>query len=624
MAALTPQSQTTSRAARHRPIAGRGEQRALPARRLVAIAAAAAVAIVLLGQGISAPFDKDQEPQSAQWIVDIVQNGHWLIPHDYYGNVDRKPPLFYWLSALATMATGGHVDEVRARLIPLVAGATLAVGVMLWSAAWLDEATGWLAFFFLLGTYGFASRATLALTDMLLTLLLFSAFCVLYPVLEGRESRWRTVAAGVILGFGILTKGPLALVLCAFAIFIYLLLARRRPWRLLGRPWPWIILAIASVIAAAWYVPAFIVGGHNLIDVFMAENFGHFAPADMGGTGEAARPIYYIAARMFGGAMPLSFLVPALIVAFFAGRMFDGVRKPVLFQLALLLAVVLLFSAASAKRDDYILPALPSLAILLAALFRPPGGVPEAGAEQRADYAAGLRDITVALAGAGMLIALAAILLARSAGIMNALHIRLQSSDASYAAMLFKGMDRLDPPFAALIVATAIGAAVIFVALYRRSTMWSGTGLAVLAIAGVALWNSTLRPEFARTRTLKQFAAEIHQRIGDAPLYIVAGEKPGLSYYYGRGVPAIGPRVRPGLATSQPVYIFARKRELGELAPEYRKRLKMVLQAHTLGGGGPPAVYMLTPLGMESASGRKRLQRSNGNIGAVSNRVELR
>lgn len=612
MTALTPQSQTVAGNDRQAGVTRRGEK-ASTARRLMVILAAAAVAIVLLGQGISAPFDKDQEPQSAQWIVDIVQNGHWLIPHDYYGNVDRKPPLFYWLSALATMATGGHVDEVRARIIPLAAGATLAVGVMLWSGVYLGEATGWLAFFFLLGTYGFASRATLALTDMLLTLLVFSAYCLLYPVLEGRESRWRAVAAGVILGLGILTKGPLALVLCAFAIFIYLVLTRRWPWRPLGRPWPWVILAIASIIAAAWYVPAFIVGGHNLVEVFIAENFGHFAPADMGGTGEAARPIYYIVARMFGGAMPLSFMVPALIVAFFAGRIFDGVRKPILFQLALLLAVVLLFSAASAKRDDYILPALPSLAILLAALFRRPGGVPEVGAEQRADYAAGLRDITVALAGAGMVAAEAAtIVLVKSGGIMGTLHIRLQSSDASYAAMFFKGMDRFEPPFVALIAATAIGAVVIFVALHRRSTMWSGAGLAVLAIAGVALWNSTLRPEFARTRTLKQFAAEIHRQIGNAPLYIVAGEKPGLSYYYGRAVPAIDRRVRPGLATSQPVYIFARKRELSELAPEYRKRLRMVMQAHTLGGGGPPAVYMLAPPGMESASGRKWSSQPNG------------
>ena len=61
-------------------------------------------AFVVLVQGISAPFQKDAEPQSAEWIQSIVRDGHWLIPHDAYGYTDRKPPLFYWLSAL--VATG--------------------------------------------------------------------------------------------------------------------------------------------------------------------------------------------------------------------------------------------------------------------------------------------------------------------------------------------------------------------------------------------------------------------------------------------------------------------------------------------------------------------------------------
>ena len=52
-------------------------------------------ALVVLGQGLATPFVKDAEPQSAQWIVDIVQHGRWLMPLDYYGLVDRKPPLFY-------------------------------------------------------------------------------------------------------------------------------------------------------------------------------------------------------------------------------------------------------------------------------------------------------------------------------------------------------------------------------------------------------------------------------------------------------------------------------------------------------------------------------------------------
>ena len=43
--------------------------------------------------GIGAPFEKDQEPQSAQWIQAVVQRGEWLLPRDDYSGIDRKPPL---------------------------------------------------------------------------------------------------------------------------------------------------------------------------------------------------------------------------------------------------------------------------------------------------------------------------------------------------------------------------------------------------------------------------------------------------------------------------------------------------------------------------------------------------
>ena len=56
---------------------------------------AALFALIVLAQGISAPFQKDAEPQSAEWIQSIVRDGHWLIPRDAYGYFDRKPPLFY-------------------------------------------------------------------------------------------------------------------------------------------------------------------------------------------------------------------------------------------------------------------------------------------------------------------------------------------------------------------------------------------------------------------------------------------------------------------------------------------------------------------------------------------------
>ncbi|HJU27795.1 MAG TPA: hypothetical protein VJ718_01415 [Candidatus Binataceae bacterium] len=554
-----------------------------------AIAAAFAIALIILAQGISSPFQKDAEPQSAQWIVDIVRNGDWLLPHDYYGFVDRKPPLFYWLSAIVAKVSGDRVDETRARSVSLIAGAALAAEAMAWSAGEFGPGCGWLAFAFLLGMYGFASRATTALTDMLMTFLIFSAYIALRPQLESPAIPPRTALAAILLGLAILTKGPVALVLVGLAIFIYMLLVRANPFALVARAWPWFVTLIAAAIAAAWYAPAFIAGhSSNLSSIFIDENFGHFMPASLGGTGEAARPIYYIVVRLIGGAMPLALLIPALIVALASHTGAARWRRAIMFQLALMLAVILFFSAASAKRDDYILPALPPLAILLAGLFAPAMDEAERRRVRLLRSAA-----TAAIAIAVPVAAVGLLLFIRGGGTVAGLNMRLQSSDASYAKIFVHGLTAMAAPFAAFIVAAIVGSIITLVALMRNKTLWSGAGLAIICIAATTLWTGVLRPAEAQTRSLSSFATMVRGRVAGAPLY-VAYDDMEFAWYYGHGVPALPREIaRSGLQPGETAYLVARPRELARLTPEVRRELVGLIEAHVMGGGGPPSLYRI-------------------------------
>ncbi|MGB6553321.1 MAG: hypothetical protein WBE78_07510, partial [Candidatus Binataceae bacterium] len=96
------------------------------------IVVAALVAFIVLGQGITAPFQKDAEPQSAQWVQSVAR-GHLTAPRDYYGYLVEKPLLYYWLSGAATRLMGGKTTEVSARIVPLLAGTALAIEVLLWT-----------------------------------------------------------------------------------------------------------------------------------------------------------------------------------------------------------------------------------------------------------------------------------------------------------------------------------------------------------------------------------------------------------------------------------------------------------------------------------------------------------
>jgi len=129
-----------------------------------------------------------------------------------------------------------------------------------------------------------------------------------------------------------------------------------------------------------------------------------------------------------------------------------------------------------------------------------------------------------------------------------------------------------------------------------RRPLWSGAGLAAIALAGSTLFTGTLKPELARTRSVKTFAEQVHRRVGDAPLYIPWGHDYELSFYYGRGIRGLDQAAPSAFVSDRPVYVVARPRELSRIAPALRSRLKLVMQSGLIGGGGPPALYELAPV----------------------------
>jgi 4-amino-4-deoxy-L-arabinose transferase-like glycosyltransferase len=545
------------------------------------LAIAAMFAFIVLVQGISAPFQKDAEPQSAEWIQSIVRDGHWLIPHDAYGYTDRKPPLFYWLSALVADASGGIVDEVRARAVSVVAGTALTVAVLAWTVANLGAAEGWLAFLLMLGTYGFASRATEALTDMLLTLLLFTAYCAICPLLDApisSGSARRKIFVGAMLGLGILTKGPVAIVLCALAVTIYLLLERRNPIAMLRERWPWQVVAIAIAIGALWYVPATVAGGHKIVRIIFAENFGHFMPAKLGGTGESYRPFYFIAARLLGGAFPMTLLIVPAALAFYTGEISTEKRKPVIYQVSMSLAVLLFFSIASVKRDDYILPALPGIAILCASVFM----------LAIRGWAAKLRD---AIVWTFFLVPIVAfIFLFFSPG--SAPHLNLQSSDSAYYEGFGQVFLKNDGK---LLIAWMVWIGFALLSPFRRRAFETGVTFGVLALFGSFCWTAALRPYVATLRSVKTLLPVAAISLKSDQLCIPSGINYELSYYYGAAVPNLASPQCANVVAGKPVYLLATARELDAMTPQYRVRLKFLRKANLIGGDSALKLFEIMP-----------------------------
>ena len=565
---------------------GRDRSHRLNSPHLMIVAGAWFVALLLLAPGLTSPFDKEMDARSCTWVEDVARAGHWLLPLDIYHRPCLKPPLFYWLGAITVEIAGGRGDAPQCRIVSLVSAASLATVTMVWTAGQIGSFEGWLAFFILISTYAFAARATSALVDMLFSLLMLSVYYLVYPVMEGAISPRRTLAAGLLLGLAILSKGPLALVLCVLAGLIYLLMHRGISLTVvLGWRWPWQMLATAGAVAAAWYLPALMLGQERLASVMMHENAGHFLPAWMGGTGEAARPVYYILSRVVGGSMPWCLLIVPTIIALGSGAIRKEVRAPLLYQLAMMLAVVLFFSAASAKRDEYILPAMPALSIVAATAFT---------IDPNATGLWALRLRRIVIVGAAVIIAIFVMFtfVVTRAGVSTAiLHLNLQSSDLGYARLFADGMARSQPPFLTLIGAASLGVMIVIGGLWRVRDEWTVAGLSLMVLAGVLIFNGVLRPRLARARSPIHFAAQVRARIGDAPLYLVRGEDVPFSLYYGHAVPSL-PAALPAGA-----FLVASPRELAVLLPSQRMRLRCVMRSDLIGGDGGQALYEIEPPG---------------------------
>jgi 4-amino-4-deoxy-L-arabinose transferase-like glycosyltransferase len=339
-------------------------------------------------------------------------------------------------------------------------------------------------------------------------------------------------------------------------------------------------------MTVGWYWLWFTLGTWKIFPIFMTENFGHFLPAKYGGTGEAARPVWYIVARLVGGAMPIVLLLPAAIAGFVTGEIEAARRRPLAFAASLAIAVIVFFSLASAKRDDYILPALPGVAILCACVFAL--NEPAAG---RAYWALRLRTAAVITIALAMLAALAAGI---ALAIMHAhVGLHLQSSDADELALYFRGFAMMRLGYLTFALAVIAGAIAASVGLVRRNAILAGAAAGLLTLSGSMLANAILRPALAWERSAKTFAFIVHEQIGAAPIFVVRDPNYDFSFYYGTEAPPLMGRHRQAPLPGVQSYLVANDAERNALAPQYRDCLKLIVKSHLVAHDGPLALYAI-------------------------------
>ena len=323
-----------------------------------------ALLYLALGIGLRDPWPSD-EPRFALVAQEMLDTGHFWIPHRGGEPYPDKPPIYIWLTALAISLTG----SVRLGfLLPslLAAVGTLALVGDLARRLYGARIAGF-AVAALLASVQFVLQAKAAQIDMVLAFLTtFAAYGLLRHALLGPARGW-WLAAWAAVGAGIITKGVGFLPLLLLPGWAWL--ARRGKTTPLSLKDVGLGLVTMIGVVALWGLPMIVM---SLNDAELAAYRDNILFRQTGQRYAASwhhhNPCKYTCGPVTPGpCLPLSLAWPWATPGW-RGRTRRGDARTTLLLSGVLL-IVLFFSLSPGKRGVYLLPALPLLAIAMAPLL---------------------------------------------------------------------------------------------------------------------------------------------------------------------------------------------------------------------------------------------------------------
>jgi len=289
-------------------------------------------------------------------IVNMIKGESIWLPKINGDRYRTKPPMFYWAGLLASKVRG-KADEISIRLPSVLAGAgtvflTTLLGFWLYSPA-----TGALAGLITATSLHFSYLGIHARIDMLFVFFILLAWTAFWRMMHDDNAKTRSRyswLAATALGFAFLTKGPLGLIFPLLALFIYSRITK------VNIPWPRLFL-VPLAMTALWLIEGSIEGGKEFREMIYRESVGRIT--DDPTIAFHNEPFYYYFIRIVSGLLPWSFFLP--VVLWHGLRVHRQDVRWIFLAVAFMTLFVFL-SFFPGKREVYLVPIFPMVAILIA------------------------------------------------------------------------------------------------------------------------------------------------------------------------------------------------------------------------------------------------------------------
>jgi 4-amino-4-deoxy-L-arabinose transferase-like glycosyltransferase len=477
-------------------------------------------------------------PDEARYAVlakTMLETGQWLVPQIDHELHLEKPPLFIWAVALVSLLTGG-VTAFSATLPAASSGIAGVIGTTLLGRQLFGPRAGLVAGIVLVTTPGYFWHARLAFADMMVAAFIVWSAWAFWRALDDpvRQRGWIALFY-VCVALAVSAKGPAGLMPLLTCGTFVVLDQGPRGLRMLR---PVMGLAILLLVWAPWGIAFIQYGGAGFVQQVASDDYAVHV-----GRWERVSEVFSALGPLGVAGLPWSLFVP---MAAFSGLRSpeEPTRRRFRFLGAWILAYVAVMTLMTHKRDRYLLPAYPALALMVGWLWNEWGSARLTGTLRRH--------------GAFLMV------FAMVAATVFVVPTRHRTE---LAVWIPDTLGRALPVVLLLLLAGGLG----FVACRAARPNAAFAVLAVVMALLMAYETRIFVQQHNRAYDVRGFAERLAQRVPPTD-EIVAFRYGRLAYdfYLERSIPQVRDlqALRPVLAAARPVYVLTDERGWATLSTE--------------------------------------------------------
>lgn len=322
---------------------------------------------------LARPFANPDEGRYVEIPREMLQRGDWVLPRLNGVYFFEKPPLFYWLQAIAIKVGGlsfGSARFLNGFLALMCCTLVYLTARRLYGRH--DDAfgrtAGWAAALSLGSMVLYFALSQVITLDVLTCFTLsVTLCCFILGMLEppGRLRFWLAMGAYSFMALAVLSKGLIGIALPGGIAFLWLLLGGQ--WRRLLPLYVWPGMGLFLAIALPWHVIAAVRHPDFLSFYFVHEQILRYLTPIHG----RMQPMWFPGVVFLLGLFPsLVFLPHATVDTFRTGWKSLLQEAPQrLFFFFWMLFIVGFYSFSHSKLVTYVLPAYPAAALFMAPFF---------------------------------------------------------------------------------------------------------------------------------------------------------------------------------------------------------------------------------------------------------------